>query len=36
VHPHHHECFDIDERSLDYGTRVFVAAALDFLGAPKR
>jgi len=32
VHPHHHECFDIDERSLDYGTRVFVAAARDFLG----
>jgi amidohydrolase len=34
VQPHHHECFDIDERALDYGTRVFVAAALDFLGAP--
>lgn len=36
VHPHHHDCFDIDERSLDYGTRVFVAAALDFLGVPNR
>jgi amidohydrolase len=34
VHPHHHERFDIDERSLDYGTRIFVAAALDFLGSP--
>jgi amidohydrolase len=34
VQPHHHECFDIDERALDYGTRIFVAAALDFLGAP--
>jgi amidohydrolase len=34
VHPHHHESFDIDERSLDYGTRIFVAAALDFLGSP--
>lgn len=33
VHPHHHECFDIDERALDSGTRIFVAAALDFLGA---
>jgi metal-dependent amidase/aminoacylase/carboxypeptidase family protein len=31
VQPHHHECFDIDERALDYGTRTFVAAALDFL-----
>lgn len=27
VHPHHHERFDIDERALDYGTRLFVAAA---------
>lgn len=25
--PHHHECFDVDERALDYGTRIFVAAA---------
>ncbi len=33
IHPHHHDCFDIDERALDYGTRIFVAAALDFLGA---
>ncbi len=33
VHPHHHERFDIDERALDHGTRIFVAAALDFLGA---
>jgi amidohydrolase len=31
VHPHHHDCFDIDERALDYGTRIFVAAALEFL-----
>jgi amidohydrolase len=31
MQPHHHECFDIDERALDYGTRIFVAAALDFL-----
>ncbi|NUO63497.1 MAG: amidohydrolase [Gemmatimonadaceae bacterium] len=27
VNPHHHECFDVDERALDYGTRIFVAAA---------
>ena len=27
VHPHHHARFDIDERALDYGTRLFVAAA---------
>ena len=33
VQPHHHERFDIDERALDFGTRIFVAAALDFLGA---
>lgn len=33
VQPHHHECFDIDERALDYGTRIFVAATLDFLAA---
>jgi amidohydrolase len=32
VFPHHHERFDIDERSLDHGTRIFVAATLDFLG----
>ena len=35
VHPHHHDCFDLDERSLDLGTRVFVAAALEHLGAGK-
>ncbi len=35
VHPHHHECFDLDERALDYGTRIFVAAALEHLGAVK-
>ena len=28
VHPHHHERFDLDERALDSGTRIFVAAAL--------
>ena len=33
VHPHHHERFDVDERALDYGTRIFVAAALEMLGA---
>ena len=33
VQPHHHECFDIDERALDYGTRIFVAATMDFLTA---
>lgn len=32
IHPHHHECFDIDERALDYGTRIFVAAAAELLG----
>jgi len=31
VQPHHHERFDIDERALDLGTRLFVAAARDFL-----
>ena len=36
VHQHHHECFDIDERALDSGTRIFVAAALEMLGAPVR
>lgn len=33
VHPHHHERFDLDERALDHGTRIFVAAAMEFLGA---
>ncbi len=33
VHPHHHERFDLDERALDHGTRIFVAAATEFLGA---
>jgi amidohydrolase len=33
VHPHHHERFDLDERALDYGTRIFVAAAEEYLGA---
>jgi len=28
TNPHHHECFDIDERALDSGTRIFVAAAM--------
>jgi len=32
TNPHHHECFDIDERALDSGTRIFVAAALEMLG----
>ncbi len=32
VHPHHHERFDLDERALDYGTRIFVAAAEEYLG----
>lgn len=27
AHPHHHERFDIDERALDYGTRLLVAVA---------
>jgi amidohydrolase len=31
VHPHHHECFDLDERALDHGTRIFVAAATELL-----
>jgi amidohydrolase len=36
VQPHHHERFDVDERALDHGTRLFVAAALDVLsGAPR-
>lgn len=29
VHPHHHERFDLDERALDYGTRIFVVAAME-------
>ncbi|HEY2066776.1 MAG TPA: amidohydrolase [Gemmatimonadaceae bacterium] len=33
VHPHHHERFDLDEQALDHGTRIFVAAALELLGA---
>jgi amidohydrolase len=36
VHPHHHECFDLDERALDYGTRIFVAAAQEHLGGAAR
>jgi len=35
VQPHHHDCFDVDERSLDWGTRIFVAAAREFLGRPR-
>jgi amidohydrolase len=31
IHPHHHECFDLDERALDHGTRIFVAAATELL-----
>ena len=36
VHPHHHERFDLDERALDYGTRIFVAAAEEYLGGEAR
>jgi amidohydrolase len=36
MQPHHHERFDIDERALDHGTRLFVAAALDMLGDASR
>jgi len=36
IHPHHHERFDLDERALDYGTRVFVAAAEEYLGGDRR
>ena len=36
VHPHHHERFDLDERALDYGTRIFVAAAEEYLGSAAR
>jgi amidohydrolase len=32
VQPHHHERFDLEERALDWGTRIFVAAALDMCG----
>jgi amidohydrolase len=35
VHPHHHERFDLDERALDYGTRIFVAAVHEHLGATR-
>jgi amidohydrolase len=31
VHPHHHDRFDLDERALDHGTRIFVAAAHELL-----
>lgn len=30
VHPHHHPRFDIDERALDTGVRIFVEAARRF------
>ncbi len=33
VYPHHHERFDLDERALDLGTRIFVAAAFERLSA---
>jgi amidohydrolase len=33
VHPHHHERFDLDERALDHGTRIFVAAVTELLAA---
>ena len=36
IHPHHHERFDVDERALDYGTRIFVAAAEEYLGSGGR
>ena len=36
VYPHHHDRFDLDERALDYGTRVFVAAAEEYLGSDAR
>jgi amidohydrolase len=36
VQPHHHECFDVDERALDNATRIFVAAALEFAGSGSR
>lgn len=31
VNPHHHQCFDFDERAMDAGTRIFVAAAMEML-----
>jgi len=36
IHPHHHERFDLDERALDYGTRIFVAAAEEYLESSSR
>lgn len=33
VHPHHHDRFDLDERALDHGTRIFVAAAMELLAS---
>ena len=36
TNPHHHECFDLDERALDSGTRIFVAAAMEMLGGGSR
>ena len=36
VHPHHHERFDLDERALDYGARIFVAAAEEYLVSDPR
>ncbi len=33
THPHHHPRFDIDERSLQNGVRVFLRAALTLLDA---
>lgn len=32
VHPHHHPRFDIDERALETGVRIFVEAARRFSG----
>ena len=34
TNPHHHECFDLDERALDSGTRIFVAAAMEMAATP--
>jgi len=36
IHPHHHDHFDLDERALDHGTRIFVAAALEMLGSSNK
>lgn len=33
VHPHHHPRFDIDERALETGVKIFVEAARRFNGA---